>query len=272
MAVINKILVIVLGLSYLLYSQNIKYFLGYELDESNKYGVNGRFLYEIDNITFNLIDRSKENLWINRVKAYQLNGYYKVEYKNESKIYAEYIKTTPFEYRYGKVHKPKEFNELNLAQTFYYDDMGRLIKHINTERNSSSTYTYSNNMVKKIYIENNKVLNISKSYYKDYCTDRKRIEEYVLGRCVNKIKLLVGIVEFDINQEVLSYLIYKYNPSQTLTYDKDGKFLNKYPAIFEMKNDKSESLSSEVYQDLNLTEEWKYIKKIDKLNAKGGVK
>ena len=272
MAVINKMLVIFLGLSYLLYPQDTKYFLGYTTGESTRYGDNGYFLNEINKESLDLLEISKENQWMKRVKSRILNGYYVVYSDNGLKILAKYIKTTPFEYRYGKVHKPKDFSELNIEQTFYYDDKGRLIKHTNTERNSSSIYTYSDKMVENIYIENNKVLNISKSYYKDYCTDRKRIEEDALRNCVNKVKLLVGIVEFDINQEILSYLIYKYNPSQTLTYDKYGKFLNKYPVIFEIENGKGKSLSGDVYQDLNLTEEWKYIKKIDKLNVKGGVK
>ena len=79
---------------------------------------------------------------------------------------------------------------------------------------------------------------------------------------------MVGIVIFNEHKKILSYVIYKYKPFfEILTYNKDGE-LNEYPK-YGQKNIKSITKN---YFDLNMTEEWKYIKKIDKLNDRGGIK
>jgi len=264
MEIIYRGVWIFLGFTYILFSQDIKYFHGYTTGESTKYGDNGWFSNEIDNGSLELLEISKKNQWMRRVKSRVLNGYFIVYYDGGLKKLAKYIKTTPYEYRYGEIIKPKEFQELSIEQVLKYDSRGRIIQNLDKSNNSVSDTIYGEYIIENEYSIDNKVLNISKTYYKEFCFDSKKLEEYISSSCVDRVKLSIGIVIFNEHKKIVSYVIYKYKPFlQILTYDKDGK-LNEYPQ-YGKKNVKS---ISKMYLDLNLTEEWKYIEKIDKLNER----
>ena len=268
MALINKILITLVGLSSLLYSADIKYFLGYAIDESNEYGVNGRFQMEIDGKTLKAVDKFKKNRWMNRLESRTVAGYHKVYYKNTKKIYAEYIKTTPYKYKYGKVYKPKNFKELNIEKILKYNENSQLVQEIEKSNNSVSNTIYGEYIIENNLSIDGKVMNMSKTYYKEFCFDSKKLEEYTSSSCVDRVKLAIAIVISNEHKKIVSYVIFKYKPfRKVLTYDEDGK-LREYPT-YGQENIKSMIKN---YLNLNMTEEWKYIKKIDTLNGRGGVK
>jgi len=268
MELIYRVLWIFLGFTYVLFPQNIKYFHGYTTGESTKYGDNGWFSNEIDNGSLELLEISKKNQWMRRVKSRVLNGYFIVYYDGGLKKLAKYIKTTPYEYRYGEVIKPKGFQELSIEKILKYDSKGRVIESLDKSNNSVSNTIYGEYIIENNLSIDDKVINMSKTYYKEFCFDSKKLEEYTSSSCVDRVKLAVAMVISNEHKKIVSYVIYKYKPfRKVLTYDEDGK-LHEYPT-YGQENIKSMTKN---YLDLNMTEEWKYIKKIDTLNGKGGVK
>jgi hypothetical protein len=191
-----------------------------------------------------------------------LKSFYKVYYENNIQQKAELIKVSGYTYVNGVLHIDKNTTKINQGVAFKFDSKGRGIYRYSFETGEVCRTFYAI-QYEEVTCTLNKKISKVKTYYEN---NKYRVSIYYKNNSLIKYSTLFA--SFDEKGKVLHPNL---DHLETLYKNNLYNFSDAKKKLFQNMIEKEKKKLSNI-PNLNLILDQHYIEKIDRLNARGGVK